>query len=382
MHIFSSKIEVPTGCCLGGYGDSDASIANRAGPLNVAGFGFRQIITGALIEVCSVDALYTGDLVKQNASQSVQRIFAASHTHFAPMLDAAKPSLGRYSPDAVTSLGHAIEIATRAQIEPNQCIVFRGEVSLPVYRRFDVPNTLINNVLSRYAGMFPNEAQKIDKGLYIFLFRRGSSNLFAITYHACHPVTRHDGNTVSADYVDAIRQAITKRFGIFHCLFFLGCAGDIRPNFSKKRVAWLPKSRLNWRFKYPPSEADQDEADQQYRDSILRANQIAAFPINRSSLVYKLQHLNIQGIGIVPIPEVHIGNQVIFSFFPFEVSHRFHLATHTNEALPMKFIVSCSNHTLGYLPHPSQISFGGYEVDGSRKYMGLKKRLLLEEAFL
>lgn len=382
MHIFSSKIEVPEGCCLGGYGNSDASNANRAGSLNVAGFGFRQITTGALIEVCSVDALYAGDLVKQNASQSVQRIFAASHTHFAPMLDASKPSLGRYSSDSVKSFVYAIDTAQREQIEPNQCIVFRGEVSLPVYRRFDVPNTLINNVLSRYAGMFPNEAQKIDKGIYIFLFRRGSSNLFAITYHACHPVTRHDGNTVSADYVDAIRQAITKRFGIFHGLFFLGCAGDIRPNFTKKRVEWLPKSRMNWRFKYPPSEADQDEADQQYRDSILRANQIAAFPINSSGLVYKLRHLNIQGIGIVPIPEVHIGHHVIFYFFPFEVSHRFHLATLTNEALPMKFIVSCSNHTLGYLPHPSQISFGGYEVDGSRRDMGLKNRLLLEETFL
>jgi len=102
MHIFSSKIEVPTGCCLGGYGDSDASIAKRAGSLNVAGFGFCQITTGALIEVCSVDALYAGDLVKQSANQSVQRIFAASHTHFAPMLDASKPSLVPWFINSVT----------------------------------------------------------------------------------------------------------------------------------------------------------------------------------------------------------------------------------------------------------------------------------------
>ena len=381
MHIFSSTIEVPNGCCLGGYGDSDASKATRAGSLNVAGFGFREISTGALIEVCSLDALYAGELVKQQADQRVQRIYAASHTHFAPMLDASKPGLGRYSPEAVESIGHAIVSATRKQIEPNQCIVFRGEVSLPVYRRFDVPKSFINNVLTRYAGMFPNEAQKIDKGIYIFLFRDDVSNLFVITYHACHPVTRHDRNAISADYVEAIRQAISKRFGTSCCLFFLGCAGDIRPNFARKRVAWLPKSRFNWRFKHPPSEVDQDEADQQYRDAILKANQITAFSINSSSFLYKHQKLNIQGIGILPIPEVHIGNKVIFSFFPFEVSHLFHLTTYSPAMKPMKYIVSCSNQMIGYLPHPDQIPFGGYEVDGSRKDMGLKNRLLIREIF-
>jgi hypothetical protein len=229
--------------------------------------------------------------------------------------------------------------------------------------------------------MFPNEAQKIDKGIYIFLFRNNSTNLFVITYHACHPVTRHDRNAISADYVDAIREAISNRFGTLNCLFFLGCAGDIRPNFTKKRVAWLPKSRFNWRFKYPPSKADQDEADQQYRCAILRANQIAAFSINSSCFSYKLRHLNIQGMGSVPIPEVHIGNRIIFSFFPFEVSHLFHLATYTPSSIPIKYIVSCSNHVVGYLPHPDQVPFGGYEVDGSRRYMGLKNRIILRETF-
>jgi hypothetical protein len=47
----------------------------------------------------------------------------------------------------------------------------------------------------------------------------------------------------------------------------------------------------------------------------------------------------------------------------------------------MKFIVSCSNHTLGYLPYPNQLSSGGYEVDGSRRYMGLKNRIFLKAAF-
>lgn len=381
MNIFSSKIEVPGGCCLGGYAARAIDGTNKGGFLHVSGFGFKDSANSRFIEVCSIDALYAGDLVMPQVSQKIQRIFAASHTHFAPMLDATKPGLGRHSPDTVASFEHAIEGATRERIIPNQCIIFRGEVKLPVYRRFDYPKSFINNMLTRYAGLFPNEAHVVDRGVYTFLFRNGSSNLFAITYHACHPATRHDMKVVSADYVDAIRKGILIRFGTSHCLFFLGCAGDIRPNFATKRAKWLPKSRFNWRFKFPLSETDQDEADQQYMDAVCNANPIASFSVNSSDFFYKLRNINVQGIGNVPVPEVHIGNRMIFSFFPFEMSHRFHLATHLSESLPMKFFVSCSNHTFGYLPYPDQISIGGYEVDGSRRYMGLENRLLLKEAF-
>ncbi len=349
--------------------------------MHANGLGFKESANPRFIEVCSIDALYPGDLVMRQANPMIQRIFAASHTHFAPMLDATKPSLGRHSPDMVASFEHAIEGATRERIEPNQCLIFRGEVKLPIYRRFDYPKSFVNNVLTRHAGLFPNEAHEVDRGIYIFLFLNGSTNLFVITYHACHPVTRHDIKAVSADYVDAIRHGIFERFGTSHCLFFLGCAGDIRPNFAKKRVMWFPKNRFNWRFKYPPSEMDQDEADQQYLNAVYTASPIASFSVNGSDFIYKLRNLNVHGVGNISVPEVHIGKYVIFSFFPFEMSHRFHLATRLNKAMPLKFIVSCSNHTLGYLPYPNQLSSGGYEVDGSRRDMGLKNRLLLKETF-
>ncbi len=381
MYIFTSEIKVPCGCCLGGFGDYAINNLNKGGSLHVNGFGFKASGDSRFTEVCSIDALYAGDLVMRQANPMSRRIFTASHTHFAPMLDAAKKNLGRHSPDMVASFERAIEQATRESIEPNQCLIFRGEVKLPIYRRFDFPPSFVNNVLSRYAGMFPNEAHEVDRGVYIFLFRNGSTNLFTITYHACHPVTRHDVKAVSADYVDAIRRGVLKRFGTSYCLFFLGCAGDIRPNFTKKRLAWFPKNRFNWRFKYPPSDMDQDEADHQYLDAVHTASPIASFSVNSSDFSYKLRTINVDGIGNISVPEVHIGDHVIFSFFPFEMSHRFHLAAPLAETRPLKFIVSCSNHTLGYLPYPNQLSFGGYEVDSSRRYMGLKNRLLLKMTY-
>ena len=62
--------------------------------------------------------------------------------------------------------------------------------------------------------------------------------------------------------------------------------------------------------------------------------------------------------------------------FPFEVSHLFHLDAQKKD--PMRFIVSCADHTLGYLPHPRQIAAGGYEVNGSRACMGLTDRVQLK----
>jgi hypothetical protein len=59
-------------------------------------------------------------------------------------------------------------------------------------------------------------------------------------------------------------------------------------------------------------------------------------------------------------------------------SGRYHLEKLEAPVFPRKFIVSCSGDTQGYLPHPSQIPFGCYEVDGLRAFMGLGERVELK----
>ena len=380
MYIFSSKIEISTECGLGGYGITNASACKKGGSLEVHGFGFDDSLTTTSWEVCSIDTLYAGELALHQIPNTPRRIFAASHTHYAPMLDKNKPSLGLYSEDTFQKFTTSIKTATRKNISPDNCIVMRSEVLIPVYRRFDFPASLFNRYLSKYAGAFPNDAHPVDKGVYLFLFRKGTDNLFCIVYHACHPVTRHDYCAVSADYVCAIREAVFQRFGTPHCLFFLGCAGDIRPNFTKKRVQWLPKSRLNWRFRYPPTEEQQKSADRQYRDAIGTADALTSFKLTELDFNCSSKNRSIEGRDEITIYEIAVGRKLIFTFLPFEVSHRFHLASQREEQA-MKFIVSCSNDTIGYLPYPDQLSYGGYEVDGSRRDMGLQNRLLLKEIF-
>ena len=79
----------------------------------------------------------------------------------------------------------------------------------------------------------------------------------------------------------------------------------------------------------------------------------------------------------VDIWRLKLPGGIEFHFFPFEMSHLYHLDWECGGV--GKFIVSCTNNTLGYLSHPSQHRAGGYEVDGSLSYMGQREKLQLKE---
>lgn len=378
MQCFSHSVTVPAGTPLGGYGIRSAS---SPGVLQVHGISTAG--TASAFEIVAVDALYPGVLAAQPASGR-KRIVAASHTHYAPMLDPAKPLLGDFAVKAADDLESAISNGPRQTVNPDRCNLFRGKVNLPVYRRFDFPGTILDHGLTRFAGFYPNEQHPVDRNVYLFVFAAGERSLFSIAYHACHPVTRHDDGKVSPDYVQALRAGILARFGITCCLFFLGCAADIRPNFTRRRVAWLPRNRLNWRFKYPPSLTDEHSADEQYRRAVDGAETIASFPISEAGFSLLESPVAIGGLGNLRVPVLKIGDSLRFAFLPFEISHRYHLDLPRRKGGVETFLVSCAGdtHTKGYLPHPSQLRFGGYEVDQSRRLMGLEHRVVMNGADL
>jgi hypothetical protein len=375
VHVFSSKIVVPAGATLAGFADRVDTRTTTDGVLEVHGLGFEGVGSKALWELCSIDALYAGTLAANSETDTCTRVFAASHTHYAPMLDPSKPMLGVYSERAAIAFAESIRTATRTSVHPDRCVLLKSDVPVPIYRRFDFPRTVLNRVLTRFAGFYPNGDHPVDRGLYLLAFMRGDAAVAVIAYHACHPTTRHGWHAVSADYIDAIRQGVRQRFGISHCVFLLGCSGDLRPNLTTKRVKWLPRNRLNWRFKSQPSSADQDAIDTVYRQAVFDATPIDDFPWADSDVTATVRRIEINGLGPVDEPQLRFGSHICFSFVPLEVSHQFHLDVLKRGGHPRDLIVSCAGNTRGYLPHPHQIRYQGYEVDGSRPYMGLRQRV-------
>ncbi len=369
MYAFSSSIDVPAGVPLAGFGDRIHEKTCTPGALELHGIGVADEW-----ELCSLDTLYAGTLATQQASVGMRRVCVASHTHFAPMLDPGKPAVGQYSPETVAAFSQALTQAPRRTVEPDTCRVYRAEVDLPVYRRFDFPSTALNRLLARRAGFYPNDAHPVDRSVYVLVFSAGDKNLFGFVYHANHPVTRASGAIVSADYVQALRDGVMQRFGMRQCLFLLGCAGDIRPNIATRRTRWLPRSRFNWRFRYGLTLADQEAVDQTYRRAVAEAACVETFPVSGLDFRLTSRAVNVRGVGQVEVPRLDIGSRASFVFLPFEVSHRYHLEIDRSSDLPRRFIVSCAGDTRGYLPHGEQLDAGGYEVDGSRPLMGIPAR--------
>jgi hypothetical protein len=359
---------------MGGYAiSSNALVCTES--LEINGLDFLDSETGKKIELCSIDALYAGMLAKQAINSDEIKVYASSHTHYAPMLDSKKEKLGDFSQKALDCYLKAINNAERVSVSPDQCRIYRADVSVPIYRRFDYPDTFMNRLLAKYFGMYPNESMPIDNGLYIFEFVKDEVALFTIAYYACHPVSRHNQILNSPDYIGAIRNAVRRRFNIKSCLFLLGCSGDLRPNSAIKRVSWLPKCRFNWRFEPWSSASSEARIDSAYADAVKQAKLQTSFSLNGKSFSLVENEIRLKHQGRVGIKTLVVGNQLRFDFLPFEVSHFFHLDAQKKD--PLHFIVSCADDVIGYLPHSTQLVSGGYEVDGSRDYMVLRDRVEL-----
>jgi hypothetical protein len=374
LKAFSQKMQLGAGQPLGGYGGGRVS-NSTVEELEINGFSFIDNTNNHIYEVISVDALYPGELANSGLASNLHRVVTASHTHYAPMLDSEKPILGVLSEDAVEAWIASMHTVSRKSFEPTYCKIWRAEVRVPVYRRFDVPDGLVNRALTRWCGMYPNDEQKIDKNLYLFELGGTDQTSAVIAYHACHPVSRADRNKISADYVSSIRNAVRRRFGNVPCLFFLGCCGDIRPNLARKRVNFLPRNRLNWRFQWPASGEDEQWVDREYANAVVDATLWKKIDITSHSLKLLRGSISLKSQPNLDVAYLKFGEKLRFDFIPLEVSHLFHLETQRDDE--MRFIVSCADRTIGYLPHPSQLSAGGYEVDGSRQCMGLSERVEL-----
>ena len=371
MKIFSSKIYLEAGLPLGGNDPARLSICS-SDQLEINGLEFSDQ-EGRRHQLCSVDALYAGRLVKDYVPDAMKCIFAASHTHYAPMLDDTKPKIGRFSRGALKSYFDSISQAARLDIMPNICRMYKAEVDVPVYRRFDYPLNWFNSFLTKYCGLYPNHELAIDKNIYIFEFLADDKSLFVLVHHACHPVSRGVSDEISSDYVGILRKAVRDRFKVDTVIFLLGCAGDIRPNTTRKRVSWLPKSRVNWRFDSNPSASQRDVIDSKYSQAVKEATEYDNFLLNSHSIEVVENELLLKGGVNTQISKIKIGEKLRFTFLPFEVSHLF--AIDLQKIDRNHFIVSCAGSTLGYLSHPTQYVNGGYEVSGSLQYMGLKERI-------
>ena len=375
ISTLTSAVALPVGVELGGYGAVRPS-REASDALEINGLRFSCADNGKRVSLVSLDTLYPGDLVERFRDDDETYLFAASHTHTAPMLDSAKAGIGAVDPRALDAHVDVISGTQWREREVDAVTLFSTTVDVPIYRRRDNPNHALNRALTAHCGMYPNSREAIDRSLHLLALMEGDEAVCVLIWHSCHPTSRSDLKQVSADYVAAIRRGVRARFGpATPCLFLQGCAGDIRPDSRSKRIKWLPNSDLNTCFLNPTSPQEQDRIDDQYFHAVLAATEIERKPLDTLRCDSRPYRLTNGRVG--EIPSMVVGESYWLDFLPFEVSHRYWLEA--RNASPRRFIVSCSGEVQGYLPHPTQMRAGGYEVDGSRVLVGAPERFTLAD---
>ena len=93
---FRESVAFDQDCCLGGN-EAEARALDASQPLEMNGVTFSGK-DGKDFTLATLDALYPGALA--GMFDPAQHIFCASHTHYAPMIDANKGLVGRYSQES------------------------------------------------------------------------------------------------------------------------------------------------------------------------------------------------------------------------------------------------------------------------------------------
>ena len=377
---------------LAGYVGRVAAAGTPAHPMLEANW-FAQNSPAGLCILLAIDALFSSAafedglrtaLIAQGAAVA-QITVVASHSHFAPQLDPTKPKLGTLDPAHLAHVTQTIatDIAKRSTAPAtaldhiaygsafNGQSVFRRRPGLRLTRK---PPFLRRDTI-----MAPAPGTAIPQDLRLWVLRdAGNQALACIACWPCHPVSRADHSQMSPDYVGAIRQALrTALHADLPVIFLPGCSGDIRPDF---RRPFLSKRTL---APYPlqPGFARPTSMQQQAVDAqVAHTTQQALVGLTRIPMTDTFEWSTVQitldvdgPAPVMPVTCINLGSLRVVGLGA-EPAMGWPAALGLDPATADVVVTGYTGPVFGYLPLPSQVGEGGYEVTGFRTAFGFAGR--------
>lgn len=355
----------------------------------------RQGDVSALI--ISLDVLFVGRRLEaalkrrlESAGMSDCLVLAsASHTHFAPGVDADKPLLGEcdeqfYGEVEQKVLGLVDRVIDQAAI-PVEIRYVAGTAEHSVNRRRRIW-TLGGGLPRRTVAMRANPRGPADQSLHAVRLEDGSGAPLAFIWsYACHPVSSPQALHVTAEFPGAARRELRRRFGAdLPVLFLQGFSGNLRPPAFLK-PGRNPARRLDQLLRGPAFGSFSDAEYARWSGSLARlvadladSPALRTFPpaLNHQTLTFPLSTL-IEG---------EPGSQV-FALTRLRLATRLQLLTLTAEVVTeyIRHIarlfpevetipVGCVGGTYGYLPTNRMVQEGGYEAGGFFEFFSLGGR--------
>ncbi len=330
-----------------------------------------------------------------------------SHTHSGPAVgELVAPWMGipdeNYLDVAVRKVASCVKTAVES-LKPARLLFGRGQSSIGVNRRQKTADGSI------VLGKDPQGAVDREVDIVMAEDRAGTPIVAAFAF-ACHPVVLgSDSYTISADYVGAARQFISKALGGAPILFLQGCAGNINPRdrgrwevaqvlgeeLGNDAVAALRKATkvrgdsvrgiagaVSLRYSPPPPVKELRRHERENRRLFSRARADGrltevnwrgceahwarglAQAIDRGT-VPKGERINLQ---VLQVGDILFLASAAETFT--EIGQTLRSQSPFKNTVPLGY----SNGCIGYLPTAAAYQEGGYEVDTAFKYYG---RLLM-----
>ena len=355
--------------------------------LTIAIVAFRDV-SGETAVIVSADLLYFGAelasriehfLKSEFGISSANVLLAASHTHFAPATDRAKPLLGTVDDRYLETVWGKVETLLRKVVSgPFVDATLGCGVTLwngGVYRRrpWRIPHFYRRILVFGEPVMAPNPSERIERRLRLWTLCGEDRQPLAILWQvACHPTGNPEYAAISSDFVGAVRSRlqadIERRIPI---LFLQGFSGDIQPRVCLRRVRTVPDLFRYAMFgpafeKFHSNEWDAWSAN--VADCASRALASAS-----SAPMSPIDGQIIAQIASVPLDRVvvtasarkeecvfkrlQIGDAIDIFSVTAEVSDGFRMTIPVVDAVT----VGCAGDCFGYWPTDRQRREGGYE---------------------
>lgn len=344
----------------------------------------------------SVDALFAGTIAADvekmlGVDKSLTILAFASHTHYAPALDAKKPQLGAFDAEYYQRVLRAAEaLILDLRRNPRPGMLTRGhsdKASFMAINRRDRRWSLLKSTpfVRKMTVMAPNYRSPGRYPIIVHLISTarsdGSSLPLALIWHwTCHPVAAVAANRVSAAFPGHVRKILRQQLRTdLPVLFLQGFCGDVRPNLGV--VAPGLKQALT-AFPGPVFGGFSNTEYQKWLD-VIAAGVLEATPPcglfspEKGKLRFDRADIPISNIMDQAVPEKNV------SFGRLDIGPTLRLAMVSAEALnchekmvfdafgkdvlPVGYWDDC----FGYLPCDTQLSEGGYEAEGFAPYFSL-----------
>jgi hypothetical protein len=354
--------------------------------------------TGRAVVLVAIDTLFVGPMLGDVLREHFIRIHGqrgedlflfASHTHYAPALDATKPLLGR------TDREYVALVIDRAkglldwlldQVGTVAAIERRSGSSLGAVNRrkpWPLPYLAGRRGIRLEAAMAPNTLGSTDPTVTLWTVARSSGEPVAVIWHyTCHPTGYPSDREVSAEFPGVVREALRQRLG--HSLpvvFLQGFAGDIRPSVPEDRPFMDRTLRC---LAFGPSFPKFDRAGWT-RWSQALAEEVVRLSRSSEKLDVPVERVRTSSYS-VPLSRIVRGNNVDrpVHFARLRLDSHFDLIAVAAEPLvglrrfmPSPYVtpVGYLGDVFGYWPTEEDARHGGYEVKGYFRPFSLHGRL-------